>query len=255
MSGATVAVSGERRAEGRAFFGTGEAFAAYCREAQYRQGERYVFERFLLQGGTLLDVGCGTGRTSVLLAPAFSRVDAFDVVPEMVGWAQARRGGAARFFVADATALPIPDARYDNAVFSYNGLEGLPDAAARRRALEEIHRVLRPGGRFVFTTKSCFNWDDARRFHAKRLCRRLGLPVFAECDGLGPGEILVRDGEQRIRWHTSNPFRVRRTLRRVGFRVLYFNSEVRLGRERYAPSLAAYFDRWDHFFACEREGA
>ena len=247
-------VSRDRRSELQSVFGEGKGFDGYCARWEFRTGESYLFDNFL-QDGSLLDIGCGTGRTSFLLAPRFTRVDAFDIVPEMIAFAHERRrqiGSSARFFVADASQLPVADAAYDNVLFSYNGIEGLPTAKLRQRVLEEAFRVLCPGGRFVFSTKSCFNLQYFKSFHIKRACRRIGLPLFPECAQLGPGQILARDGNAYVVYHASNPFRVKRALRRTGFRMLYFNSEVRLGAGRLKPSLRAHFDRWDHFYACEK---
>jgi hypothetical protein len=71
-------------------------------------------------------------------------------------------------------------------------------------------------------------------------------------DDLRPGDTICREEGQTVRLHTSNPFGVKRVLHRIGFRLLYFNSEVQLGAGRHRPSLRAHFDRYDHFYACEK---
>jgi len=43
-----------------------------------------------------------------------------------------------------------------------------------------------------------------------------------------------------------------RLLGRMRFRVVYFNSEDRIGRGRTRPSVVANFGAWDHFFVCDR---
>lgn len=240
--------------EKQLFYGRGSVLDEYSRAWDLRTGEAHVFNRFLSDGGRLLDVGCGTGRTSFLLADRFARIDAFDIVPEMIEVAQKRNLELEmniRFFVGDAMQMPVTTSSYDAVLFAYNGIEGILDADGQRRVLAEVSRVLRPGGVFVFTTKSCFNMTYARRFYLPRLLARMGV---GKHDGGSPLEVTVAQGGNRMRWHTTNPITMKRQLRRAGFDLLYFNSEVALGRGQTRPRLASNFHRWDHFYACRKPG-
>lgn len=103
----------------------------------------------LMRGGRALEVGCGRGVGAELILDLFGagRVDAFDLDPDMVARARERlapRGGAVRLWVGDVTAIASPDGAYD-AVFDFGIIHHVP---VWRDALREIHRVLRPGGRF-----------------------------------------------------------------------------------------------------------
>ena len=99
----------------------------------------------------LLDVGSGTGTLSLAALQRWpdARVDAIDASREMVLATQAgaaRHPGATKRFraaTAFADALPFPDDTFDAVVSSFV-LQLVPN---RFRALREIHRVLRPGGR------------------------------------------------------------------------------------------------------------
>jgi ubiquinone/menaquinone biosynthesis C-methylase UbiE len=89
-----------------------------------------------------------------LLARGYRDVTATDFSPAMVEVArgvleEARAGWGGRVERQEATALTYPDANFDGAIFAFNGLMCLPDAAHRARALRSIHRVLRPGGLFL----------------------------------------------------------------------------------------------------------
>jgi ubiquinone/menaquinone biosynthesis C-methylase UbiE len=101
-----------------------------------------------MHGGAALEVGCGRGVGAEIVLDSFGAdtVDGFDLDPRMVAQARARlapRGARARFWVGDATAIPVPDASYD-AVFDFGIIHHVPDW---RRALAEVRRVLKPGGR------------------------------------------------------------------------------------------------------------
>jgi ubiquinone/menaquinone biosynthesis C-methylase UbiE len=105
----------------------------------------------------LVDVGVGTGNLSI---PALDRwrqvrVTGVDASREMIGAVEtlvAERvpGGRERFNgrVAFAAEMPFRDASFDAAMSSFV-LQLVP---SRPKALREIRRVLRPGGRFAFVT-------------------------------------------------------------------------------------------------------
>ncbi len=97
----------------------------------------------------VVDVGAGTGFLAIGLAPLVARVHCVDASAAMLD--QARRNLAAhanvRYHVSDGERLPLPDASVD-AVVANMYLHHAPDPA---RALGEMARVLRPGGRLVLT--------------------------------------------------------------------------------------------------------
>jgi SAM-dependent methyltransferase len=121
---------------------------------------RNLVERLELQPGeTVLELAGGVGRTSLLAAERVApggRVIATDFAPEMVDAARrlAERTGAqgVEHRVLDAQAIDLPDSAVDAVVCRW-GLMLFGDPA---RALAEIRRVLRPGGRLA-----CAVWAEA----------------------------------------------------------------------------------------------
>lgn len=96
-------------------------------------------------GQAVLDVGSGTGALSYAVAAAVPtvRVTGIDPVPQYVRYAQDHAGSdRIRFELADARALPFPDATFDR-VLSLLVLNFVPDPD---RAMDEMTRVARPGG-------------------------------------------------------------------------------------------------------------
>ncbi|GAA2143522.1 class I SAM-dependent methyltransferase [Kitasatospora kazusensis] len=96
----------------------------------------------------VLDVGCGTGSLSLLLARSGHRVTGVDLAPEMVRRARAKLAEAnrpARFLVGDAASPPTGGERFD-VLLARHLLWTLPEPEA---ALREWIGRLRPGGRLV----------------------------------------------------------------------------------------------------------
>jgi ubiquinone/menaquinone biosynthesis C-methylase UbiE len=127
----------------------------------------------LVPGPRVLDLGVGTGTSAVEMAradPARSHVGA-DLSAPMLRLAarRARRSTVRlRLVRADALALPFRDGAFDGAT-GHSVLYLLPDAA---RALGEIRRVVRPGGRVAFL-------EPARRPGSLAAALREGGPRHA----------------------------------------------------------------------------
>lgn len=101
-------------------------------------------------GGSALDVACGTGRLSALVAAAvgpFGHVVGVDLSTAMIERAERHHRDVVqlRFEIANALHLPFEDDAFDAATIAF-GLRNLSDYEAGFR---EMARVVRPGGRVV----------------------------------------------------------------------------------------------------------
>jgi ubiquinone/menaquinone biosynthesis C-methylase UbiE len=135
---------GTRFAQGEA--GTREFFDAverhrYRTESHIR--EVVGFDRW--RGRDVLEVGCGLGTDGINFAragAAYTGIDLTEASIELVRRRFEIEGLDANLKVADAENLPFADASFD-LVYSHGVLHHTPDTA---RAIDELYRVLRPGG-------------------------------------------------------------------------------------------------------------
>ena len=115
----------------------------------------------------ILDVGCGTGVVSLLLAELGHDVTGVDFAPEMLERARAKARRADRsveFCRGDAEALPIRDDAVE-LVSARHLVWTLPDPEA---AIEEWKRVVEPGGRILLIEGYWEHpepWDEYEEIH------------------------------------------------------------------------------------------
>ena len=110
-----------------------------------------------------LDLGCGVGRHTLVLGRRGFAVDAIDGSESGVAYAReqaTREGLAVDFRVGPMTDLPYADGAFDY-VLAWNVIYH-GDGAVVRRCLDEIRRVLRPGGLYQGTMLSKRNVNFGR---------------------------------------------------------------------------------------------
>ena len=112
-------------------------------------GEQAIAKMAVASDARVLDVGCGSGWASRLLAEKADngRVIGIDISDEMIRVARDLSHGFSNldFQVASAESLPFEDGEFSHA-FSMESLYYYADMIS---ALKEIHRVLKPGGLFM----------------------------------------------------------------------------------------------------------
>ena len=119
-------------------------------------------------GQLVLDVACGNGLTSRRLGRLGASVVAFDVAEEMIRFAKQRstaEDGDIRYFVLDANdekgMAKIGEEKFDGALSNM----ALFDMAEIEPLFRSLFRLLKPGGRFVFSMMHpCFNQASSALF-------------------------------------------------------------------------------------------
>jgi SAM-dependent methyltransferase len=133
----------------------------YANTSGLHPAEAYVFDRFVHQDASILDIGVGGGRTTPYLAAKASQYIGVDYIKAMIE-ACVARFPQNKFRCADATRLTdFEDASFDLAVFSFNGIDAIPTREDRLRCFANVFRVLKPTGLFIFSShnsKMLLNW-------------------------------------------------------------------------------------------------
>ncbi len=196
----------------RRFAGEGAGLAAVC---AYGMPEFYnraiqLEQRLALRpwlavppGTRVLDVGCGVGRWSRLLASRGARVTGIDLSPTMIAEAQRR---AAAEGVTDRCQFRVQDlSRLDaggqfDLVLGVTVLQHILDHDLLRAAIQRMAAHLAPGGRMVLleaAPTAVVNRCDSTVFRARQ--RNVYLDLFQECDlqlcavtGVDPAPLRTR---------------------------------------------------------------
>jgi SAM-dependent methyltransferase len=150
-----------------------EAHERYSEHHQDNWYPKYVAQLGPAPGDVVLDVGCGFGAFHPELHRVGARVVALDYSPGMTHEAReraAREGLAVQVMQADAQQLPLADNGVDHALASHM-LYHVPDI---RRALDEMRRVVKVGGRVLITTNAADHSARLRDLH-EQAAHGLGL--------------------------------------------------------------------------------
>lgn len=237
----TETVSGDHV---RSWFADPVAVEHYARAATNLglwRSETIVLTQVFARSDRLLDIGCGTGRITFGLGQlGYENLTAIDFCPEMIAAAQqvpAAGRHSIRFAIGDATALEQADASFDGVVFGFNGLMQIPRRERRRQALLELRRVVRAGGRIVFTTHdrnfefARAEWEEERmRWAAGQISE--GLIEF--------GDRILQRPEGRIFMHLPDRDEVLADLASTGWSHDYDERRSRIANE--SPAVRDFSD-------------
>lgn len=146
------------------------------------------------KGQKVLDIGCGTGASSIAAAKrvgASGQVDSVDISPALLDRARMRANGEnidnIRFMICDAQSFAFPENEYD-CVLSRHGMMFFDQPAA---ALANIARALRPGGAMSFVTWASGAKNPWFSIPKNLAIARLGTP--SPTDPLAPGPLAFQD--------------------------------------------------------------
>ena len=133
-----------------------ENYSSAIEEIGLWQSEIRIFEKYLHKNDTIIDIGCGAGRTTFnLYTSGYKNLTGLDLSENLIAFAQnyaKQYEYDIPFLVGNVLQLPFETGTFDNTIFSFNGLMTIPNKEKRLQAMQEIRRVLKKDGIFIFTT-------------------------------------------------------------------------------------------------------
>lgn len=151
------------------------------------RGDADIYARLIPAGGSVLELGAGTGRVAMALAERGFSVLGIDMAPTMLVQAEAKRlkmpaafARRIRFQQADMTALAL-DETFDAVICPYFGLAHLPAGAAWKNVFAGVARLLKPGGYAAFHMPNAESMAQAPPSPDRPVLR---LPADANGDSL-----------------------------------------------------------------------
>jgi SAM-dependent methyltransferase len=202
--------------------GLARGYDAGLADSPLFQIDQAFAEQYFGHPGRLIDLGCGTGR---LLVPFARRgywvlgVDLSEAMLEVVGDKARQALVVVHRLKANVVELDaLNDRTFDYAACLFSTLGMVAGPAARRRVVAHVHRLLRPGGRFLLHVHNrWFNfWDpQGKRWLLRDLPRWMSRNPRAG-DRLMP----VHQGIAGLTLHLFTRHEVIRLLTDAGFRIL-----------------------------------
>ena len=185
------------------------------------ESERILFTKYFNEKDRILDLGCGTGRTTIALFRLnYRNILGLDVSEEML--AQAVRISDEHqynipFVLGDATDMEFEDESFDGAIFAFNGLMQIPWLENREKAFKQISRVLKKGSIFIFTTHDMEDRRNAAYWSEERYLWKIGRqnPKLAEF-----GDLIYKNGDHDMFMHVPSREEILTCLKENNFEIV-----------------------------------
>lgn len=193
------------------------------------ESEKIIYRKYYKKGSSILDVGCGSGRTTIGLKKMRYNVFGVDLTPAMIKTAKEiaeEKQLKIMYEVQNATDLKYKDESFDNALFSFNGWCQIPGHERRQKALNEIYRVIKPEGYFIFTTHERHVFGKRLPFWTWQVIKMYALkPLGANVKEIDWGDRFFKSVSHGVKQnnyiHIPSRKEVKDMIKEAGFELIY----------------------------------
>src|SRR5262245_11379044 len=137
----------------------------------YEHLHRYAYAATFVKGKRVLDLACGEGYGSKMMAATASSILGIDIDDQTIQHAKEKYGTENLQFVAGSIlSVPIADDHFFDIIVCFEAIEHIDD---HEKLLNEVKRLLKPDGIFIVSTpnKHLYHYEarDENPFHVKEL--------------------------------------------------------------------------------------
>ena len=222
-----------------------QAVDHYIESPRFIEREAKIVNHFK---GKVLDIGCGTGRTTETLRRMGFNVIGIDYSKPMIDKAK-ELYSECKFEVMDATNLTFLSESFDSILFSFNGIDYISSEFERKKALNEINRVLKPSGIFAFSSHNSWTlplrksrWETWKRTWKKYI--KQYMQYGFSTGFFSPFRIIKVPFGELLTYHASY-WKQKKNLKIIGFKEISYMG----GKKFNLLPLSIFLDPYIYFIA------